>query len=179
MFSEKKAASVFFLVTVLLLVVSIVVHCLLFAGFNTRDRIPLLWDILQYGIVIGFIPAAIDLVFGKLGTTPSPRYVWGSTEYLGREGSIWVAVFIVAVLIFFLYALMSPIYWYVEQLHQWNPYISDGQYFAYYKQRGFQVRSLTAEEYRVMSLYYARAGSSHWPLCHSIAVAVLCGAWDE
>jgi hypothetical protein len=61
-FSEKKAASLFFLVTVLLLGVSIVVHLLLFAGFNTRDRFPILWTFLQYAIVIGFIPKAIDWV---------------------------------------------------------------------------------------------------------------------
>ena len=99
--------------------------------------------------------------------------------YEGSQVSGWVAVFAFAALILFLYALVSPIYWYIEQLHQWNPYISDGHYFAYYKQRGFPVRSLTAEEYKVMSLYYARAGSSHWPLCHSIAVAILCGDWNE
>jgi hypothetical protein len=87
----------------------------------------------------------------------------------------WVVVFILATLIFLAYAFFSYMYWYVEKLNRWVPYISDGQYFAYFKQVGFKTRALTAEEYRIMSLYYARAFSSHWPVCHLIALAVLMG----
>ena len=87
--------------------------------------------------------------------------------------SSWVTLFIVAILVLSMYALMSPTYWYVLKLDLWNPYISDGKYLAYYKVAGNKVRSLTAEEYRVMSLYYARAGSSHWPVCHLLALAAL------
>jgi hypothetical protein len=174
-FAEKKDVSLFFLtVTVVLLGLSLAVHCLLYAGFNTRDQFPLLWDFLQYAIIIGFIPAALNWLSKQLGITkPPPRYVWGSARYEGSSSSIWGVVFGLTILVFFMYAWMSWLYWYVGQLNQWNPYISVGQYFAYHKMAGNKVRSLSAEEYTVMSLYYARAWSSHWPACHSIALAIL------
>ena len=78
-----------------------------------------------------------------------------------------------ATVIFLIYAYFSYMYWYVEKLKEWSPYISDGQYFAYYKANGTKIRSLTVEEYRVMSLYYARVGSSHLVLFHLLALAAL------
>jgi hypothetical protein len=176
-FLEKEDVSSFFLaVTLLLLGVSLVIHFLLYAGFNTRDQFPLLWNFLQYAIVVGFIPPAKNWVGRRLGfTKPPPTYVSGLAGYEPSSSSVWVMIFILATLIFFMYSYMSPIYWYVLKLNLWNPYISDGQYFAYYKVAGNNIRSLTAGEYKVMSLYYARAGSSHWPACHLIAVAALIG----
>jgi len=172
-FSEKLS-SFFFVVTVFLLGVSIVVHSLLFGGFNTRDQFPLLWNFLQYAIVVGFIPPVWNWV-QRQGITEPPGK--SGSGLLGYERSLsgWVVVFIPVTLIFVAYAFFSYMFWYVENLNQWNPYISDGQYFAYYKVAGNRIRSLTAEEYRVMSLYYARAFSSHWPVFHLLAVAALIG----
>ncbi len=50
---------IFFSLTLILLVLSLVVHTFLYAGFNTRDQFPFLWRFLQYAIVIGFIPKAV------------------------------------------------------------------------------------------------------------------------
>jgi hypothetical protein len=168
-------SSLFFVVTLLLLGVSLLVHSLLFAGFNTRDQLPLLWNCLQYAIVVGFIPPVTNWVRRQGITEPSQTSVSGLPGYEGSSLSGWVVVFILGTLIFLAYAFFSYMYWYVEKLNQWSPYIRDGQYFAYYKMAGNNIRSLTAEEYRVMSLYYARAFSSHWPLCHLLAVAALIG----
>ena len=173
MFSEK-VSSFFFVVTVFLLGGSIVVHSLLFGGFNTRDQFPLLWNFLQYAIVVGFIPPVWNWV-QRQGTTAPPRKPGSGLPGYERSLSGWVVVFIPVTLIFVAYAFFSYMYWYVENLEEWNPYISDGQYFAYYKMAGNRIRSLTAEEYRVMSLYYARAFSSHWPVFHLLAVAALIG----
>ena len=172
MFSER-ISSFFFVVTLLLLGVSILVHSLLFAGFNTRDQLPLLWNFLHYAIVVGFIPPATNWVRRQEITEPAHPYVSGWPGYERSSVSGWVVVFILATLIFLAYAFFSYMYWYVEKLDQWNPYITDGKYFAYYKMVGNKIRSLTAEEYKVMSLYYARAVSSHWALCHLFAVAAL------
>ena len=161
------------MVTLLLLGVSILVHSLLFAGFNTRDQFPLLWNFLQYAIVVGFIPPVTNWLSRQGITEPPQKSVSGLPGYEGSSVSGWVVVFILATLIFLAYAFFSYMYWYVENLNQWSPYITDGQYFAYYKTAGNKIRSLTAEEYSVMSLYYARAFSSHWPLFHLIAVALL------
>ena len=173
MFSEK-VSSFFFVVTVFLLGGSIVVHSLLFGGFNTRDQFPLLWNVLQYAIVVGFIPPVWNWV-QRQGTTEPPGKSGSGLLGYERLLSGWVVVFILVALIFVAYAFFSYMYWYVENLNQWNPYISDGQYFAYYKVAGNRIRSLTAEEYRIMSLYYARAFSSHWPVFHLLAVAALIG----
>src|SRR4030095_11768331 len=173
MFSER-IASFFFVITLLLLGVSILVHSLLFAGFNTRDQFSLLWNFLQCAIVVGFIPPVTNWLRRQGLTEPTQTSVSGPPGY-ERSLSGWVVVFILAILISLAYAFFSYMYWYVETLNQWSPFTRDGQYFAYYKMAGNQVRSLTAEEYRVMSLYYARAWSSHWPIFHLIAVAVLIG----
>ena len=168
---KRDISSFFFAITLFLLGVSILVHSLLFAGFNTRDQFPRLWTFLQFAIVVGFIPPAIHWL-NRLGLTE--RAPTDDSRLLGYEpDSSWITLFILAVLILFMYAWMSPTYWYVLKLDLWNPYISDGKYFAYYKVAGNNVRSLTAGEYRVMSLYYARAGSSHWPVCHLLALAAL------
>jgi|ERR1700730_14740003 len=175
MFSVKRDISSFFLaVTLFLLGVSILVHSLLFAGFNTRDQFPRLWTFLQFAIIVGFIPPAVHWL-NRLGLTERTPTGSGLVGYEPSSSSGWITLFILATLIFFMYAWMSPTYWYVLKLDLWSPYISDGKYFAYYKVVGNNVRSLTAEEYRVMSLYYARAGSSHWPVCHLLAVAALIG----
>jgi len=171
---------IFFTLTLILLVVSLVVHALLYAGVNTRDNFPVLWRCLQYAIFIGFIPKAVSYLTTRLGTSSSPPpYVWGSAryeEYSSLETYLETAI---GVTIVFLcgYALLNPTYWYVERLHQWNPYAVDGHYFASFKVAGNKIRSLTAEEYRVMSLYFARAGSSHWIACHLIALVLLFGDW--
>jgi hypothetical protein len=170
-FSEK-ISSFFFVVTLLLLGVSILVHSLLFAGFNTRDQFPLLWSFLQCAIVVGFIPPVTNWV-QRQGTTEPPRKSGSGLPGYERSLSGWVVLFFPVTLIFVAYAVFSYAYWYDEKLNQWSPYISDGQYFAYYKMVGNKIRSLSAEEYRVMSLYYARAFSSHWPVFHLLAVAAL------
>ena len=175
---KKSISSIFFVVTLLLLGVSLVVHVSLYAGFNTRDQIPGLWTCLQYAIVIGFIPKSVSYLSMGLGITKRPPpYVWGSAKYeeqstLKTYGEMAAGVMIVIVC---LYAIMSPIHWYVIQLNQWTPYALDGQYFAYFKTGGTKVRSLTPDEFKVMSSYFARATSSHWLACHSIALAVLYG----
>lgn len=177
MFSEK-ISSVFFLVTLLLLGVSILVHSLLFAGFNTRDQFPLFWSFLQYAIVVGFIPPVTNWI-QRQGSTAPPQASDSGLPGYERQVSGWVAVFILGTMLFVAYAFFSYMYWYVEKLNQWNPYTSDGRYLAYYKQVGSTIRVLTAEEYKTMSLYYARAFSSHWPLFHSIALGVLMGDRTE
>jgi hypothetical protein len=169
---SDKISSFFFVATLLLLGVSILVHSLLFAGFNTRDQFPLLWNFLQYAIVVGFIPPVTNWLH-RQGITEPPQTSDSGLPGYERSVSGWVVVFILATMILLAYAFFSYMYWYVEKLHQWSPYISDGEYFAYYKMVGNKIRSLTAEEYRVMSFYYARAFSSHWPLFHLIAVALL------
>ena len=158
---KEPASLVFFSATLILLVVSLIVHGLLYAGFNTRDQFPLLWSCLQYAIVVGFIPTSVSYLSERFGITKSPPYVWGSASF--EKHSSWeIYAEIVAgvtIVFFFLYALMNPIYWYIERLHQWNPYTVNGHYYAFFKMAGNNVRSLTAAEYKVMSLYFARAGS--------------------
>ena len=175
----KRSISLFFLATTFILLgVSLVIHALLYVGFNTRDQSPLVWNCLQYAIVVGFIPKAVNWLSRQLGITkPPPPYVWGSASYEEHSSlEVYLEIAVgVTIVLFCLYAIMNPIYWYVERLHQWNPYAIDGQYFAYFKVAGNKVRALTAEEYKVMSLYFARAGSSHWPACHSIALVLLYG----
>ena len=161
---------------------SLVVHTLLYAGFNTRDQFPFVWRFLQYAIVIGFIPKAVSYLSTRLGiikTIRRPPYVWGSAKYeeqslLEVYGGIIVGV---AVAVLFLYAIFNPIYWGVELLHQGEPYVLNGKYFVYYF-KSHRTLSLTAEEYKLLSLYYARATSSHWMVCHLIALVLLHGSWN-
>jgi hypothetical protein len=157
--------------------VSLVVHALLYAGFNTRDQLPFVWTCLQYAVVIGFIPQALNYLSKRLGVTkPPPPYVRGSARYEERSSwRVYGETFVgVAIVILFLYALGNYIYWDEFVLKLWHPYAIDGRYFAQHT-KGTTLRSLTAEEYKGMSLYFARAGSGHWMGCHLLALALLYG----
>lgn len=176
---KETISLIFFTVTLVLLAVSLVVHALFYADFNTRDNFPVVWRCLQYAVVVGFIPKAVSSLLMRLGiTSRPPPYIWGSAKYEERSswqiyGEIVVGA---AIVLLCLYAIFNPIYWWVERLHQGLPYTIDGQYFAYFR-RSRKVRSLTAEEYRVFSLYFARSASSHWGACHSLALVLLYGGW--
>jgi hypothetical protein len=176
---KSPISLIFFTLTLILLGVSLVVHALIYAGFNTRDHFPFVWRSLQYAVVIGFIPQAVRYVSMRVGiTSRPPPYIWGSAKY--EELPPWKVygeVFVgVAIGLLSFYAFLSAIYLYDVVLHSWSPYAIDGQYFAYHP-RGPKTRTLTFEEYKSMSLYYARAGSGHWMACHLIALAILSGDW--
>ena len=170
--------SVFFALILILLAVSLVVHVSLYAGFNTRDHFPFVWRSLQYAVAIGFIPKVVNALSERLRTIKTPPYVWGSARY--EEQASWQIygglVFGVATVFFCLYAILNYTYWSVEVLNQGNPYIADGQYFIHYYKGGI-TRLLTADKYQVLSMYYARATSSHWIACHLVALALLHGDW--
>ncbi len=178
---KKSISLAFCTLTVALLTLSLIVHVSLYAGFNTRDEFPLVWTFLKYAIVIGFIPSAGTYLLMRLGIVKRrPAYIWGSAQYEERSSwEVYGEMMVGTAIVFLcLYAVLNNIYWCDVVLKLLRPYALNGKYFAYHL-RSMRIRTLTDEEYKVMSLYFARGASGHWMALHSIALAIWYGDWFD
>ncbi|MFV0536208.1 MAG: hypothetical protein ACK5M3_02425 [Dysgonomonas sp.] len=153
---------IFFYIAAAGWVLSLVVHFLSIDKYDITDKIPYIWALHIFLIVV-WLPAILYLVKDKEFKNMTPSAVFKS---IYKKCPFWV---ITICLICFIYAGINfSIYL--------NSYIGsadiiDGQYVL--QNKGALIKNISEEEYHEYNAAQTRAFSGHWLVFYGIAAVIL------